>query len=104
MVGSRAFERSNGRRRERNRGGHSNREVGALVERCAGELDLARRNSMLRDIMRAVAEERPIVPVGIADDVYAIRDSSLWQPRENGDIRAEEITLAQRGSGDRVSR
>jgi len=86
---------------ESNRGGYSNREVDALIERSAGELDLTRRNSMLRDIMRAVAEERPIVPVGIADDVYAIRDSYLWQPREDGDIRAAEIAAVSASAGAR---
>jgi len=88
---------------ESNRGRYSNRELDALIERSAGELDLARRHSMLRDIMRAVAEQRPIVPVGIADDVYAIRDAYRWQPREDGDIRAAEIALAPRGPGRRDS-
>ena len=87
-----------------NRGRYSNRDLDALIERSAGELDLTRRNSMLRDIMRAVAEERPIVPVGIADDVYAIRDIYRWEPREDGDIRAAEITLAPRESRGRGPR
>jgi peptide/nickel transport system substrate-binding protein len=81
---------------------YSNPELDALIERSAGELDLARRSSMLREIMRRVAEERPLVPIGIVEDVYAIRNGYAWQPREDGDIRAAEITLAERG--DRVPR
>jgi hypothetical protein len=57
---------------------------------------------MLREIMRKVADERPLVPIGIVEDVYAIRNGYAWQPREDGDIRAAEITLAERG--DRAPR
>jgi hypothetical protein len=59
---------------------------------------------MLREIMRTVAQERPIVPIGIVDDVYAIRDRYRWQPREDGDIRAAEITLAARDGARAASR
>jgi peptide/nickel transport system substrate-binding protein len=83
---------------ESNDVGYSNPELDALIERSAGELDLSRRNSMLREIMRRVAEERPVVPIGIVDDVYAIRNTYGWQPREDGDIRAADITLAARES------
>jgi hypothetical protein len=47
---------------------------------------------MLREIMRKVADERPLVPIGIVEDVYAIRNGYAWQPREDGDIRAAEIS------------
>jgi peptide/nickel transport system substrate-binding protein len=83
---------------------YSNPALDALIERSAGELDLSRRSSMLREIMRTVAQERPIVPIGIVDDVYAIRDAYRWQPREDGDIRAAEISLAPRNSGRTGSR
>jgi peptide/nickel transport system substrate-binding protein len=83
---------------------YSNPALDALIERSAGELDLSRRSSMLREIMRTVAQERPIVPIGIVDDVYAIRDAYRWQPREDGDIRAAEISLALRNSGRTGSR
>jgi peptide/nickel transport system substrate-binding protein len=89
---------------ESNDVGYSNLALDALIESSAGELDLSRRNSMLREIMRKVAEERPIVPIGIVDDVYAIRDGYGWQPREDGDIRAADITLAARESGRAASR
>ena len=89
---------------ESNDVGYSNPALDALIERSAGELDLSRRHSMLREIMRTVAEERPIVPIGIVDDVYAIRDAYRWQPREDGDIRAAEIALAERASGRHASR
>jgi peptide/nickel transport system substrate-binding protein len=89
---------------ESNDVGYSNPALDALIERSAEELDLSRRDSMLREIMRTVAQERPIVPIGIVDDVYAIRDRYRWQPREDGDIRAAEITLAARDGARAASR
>jgi len=77
---------------ESNAVGYSNPALDALIDLSAGELDLTRRNSMLRGIMRTIAEERPLVPIGIADEVYAIRNTYGWQPREDGDIRAAEIS------------
>ena len=87
---------------EWNSGGYSNPALDEMIERSAGELDLARRNGMLREIMRTVADERPIVSLGIEEDVYAIRKAYRWRPREDGDIRAAEIALADRARRERA--
>lgn len=78
---------------EGNSGGYSNPELDAAIERSAQELDVSRRSEMLREIMRTVARERPIVPIGIGEDAYAIRGAYRWQPREDGDIRVAEIAV-----------
>jgi len=56
----------------------------------------------VREIMRRVAELRPIIPLVVAVDVYATRRDVVWEPRDDSDIRAAEIGLTAAGPTDRA--
>jgi peptide/nickel transport system substrate-binding protein len=77
-----------------NSGGYSNRDLDAAIERSAVELDVRARSEDLKHIMAVVHDERPIIPLDIEEDAYAIRPDYLWEPRDDSDIRAMEIRAA----------
>jgi peptide/nickel transport system substrate-binding protein len=77
-----------------NSGNFTNRELDEAIESCAVELAVARRSEMLKRIMATIHEERPVIPLDIEEDAYAIRKDYRWEPRDDSDIRAAEIAPA----------
>ena len=81
---------------ETNHGGYSNREIDAAIEASAEEQSVSSRSDMLRSIMARIADERPLIPLDIDDDVFVHGKEIEWQPRGDSDIRAAEISPAPR--------
>ena len=77
-----------------NAGNYSNRELDEAIETCAVELAVTRRGEMLNRILATIHEDRPVIPLDIEEDTYAIRKEYRWEPRDDSDIRAAEIAPA----------
>lgn len=80
---------------EANAGGYANPAIDVEIDRSMSEPDVARRNTMLREVMREVAEDRPLVPLVVEEQAFAIRREFRWRPRENASIRVAEISLVR---------
>jgi peptide/nickel transport system substrate-binding protein len=59
---------------------YSNALLDHLIERADQELDPASRRSTLESAMRLVADEVPVVPLVVRNDLYAIRKDLAWRP------------------------
>lgn len=78
-----------------NYGAFSHPRLDQLTDENLKVFDPKRRLEMLQAALRIVAEERPLIPLFVSDDLYLVSERVRWQPPVNGVVRVAEISLAQ---------
>ncbi len=74
-----------------NDGGYSDRDADRLIEASSGELNMARRRSLLQGVMAIARRDLPWIPLYVEQEVFAFRDSLSWEPRSDNFVIASEI-------------
>jgi len=69
-----------------NYGHYSNPKIDAVAEQNAAILDPSDRQRRLQEAMVLVMDELPVLPLYVADDVYALRPGLSFVPRPDGEI------------------
>lgn len=82
-----------------NYGAFANPVVDQLANENLRVFDPRRRLEMLQQALRVVAEERPLLPLFVSDDLYLISESVRWEPTVNGLVRLRDIGLAPGAPG-----
>lgn len=82
-----------------NHGGYSNRVVDQLANENLRVFDPRRRLDMLQRALRIVAEERPLLPLFVSDDLYLISEAIRWEPAVNGLVQLRDIGFAPAAGG-----
>jgi len=63
----------------------------AEIDASAEIVEMEKRHATLQKLIRTVVEEVFWVPLYIDEDVYALRDDLLWQPRSDSYVLAQEV-------------
>ncbi len=74
-----------------NYGGWSNAEIDRIAERNGAELDTRKRQTMLREAATLSMRELPVIPLYVADDVYAVREGISLKLRADSEIRLVDL-------------
>jgi peptide/nickel transport system substrate-binding protein len=77
-----------------NAGAYASPRVDQLTGEYLKVFDPKRRLEMLQAALRVVAEERPLIPLFVSDDLYVVADRIRWQPAVNGVVRVADISFA----------
>ncbi|MEW6364835.1 MAG: ABC transporter substrate-binding protein [Acidobacteriota bacterium] len=77
-----------------NYGRYRNPTIDRAIEDCAKAIDPQERKRSMQEIMRALVEDLPWIPLYADMDLYAISNAYSWQPRCDGSVLAQEIALA----------
>lgn len=70
---------------------YENPEFDSLVERSGQIAVMGQRQAILQQAMRVAMADLPMIPLWIANRVYAIRREIEWQPRLDGMVYAYEM-------------
>ena len=82
-----------------NYGAYANAIVDQLANENLRVFDPRRRLEMLQRALRIVAEERPLVPLFVSDDLYLISDTIRWQPTVNNVVQLRDIGFVPAAAG-----
>ncbi len=74
-----------------NLGRYSNKRVDEIAARNTTILDTVERQRRLQGAMRLLMEELPVLPLYVADDVYAVRRGLRFRPRADGEIWLPDV-------------
>jgi peptide/nickel transport system substrate-binding protein len=74
-----------------NYGHYSNPKIDAVAEENAAILDPTDRQRRLQEATTLVMEELPVLPLYVADDVYAVREGISFLPRPDGEIWLPDV-------------
>jgi len=77
-----------------NAGAFSNPRVDQLTDEYLKVFDPKRRLEMLQAALRIAAQERPLIPLFVSDDLYVVADRIRWRPAVNGVVRVADISFA----------
>jgi peptide/nickel transport system substrate-binding protein len=72
---------------------YSNPEIDKLTDQARGELDVAKRKALYKQIAIILHEEAPWIVMFEYEDLYATSKRLHWQPRGDENIRAYEMSL-----------
>jgi peptide/nickel transport system substrate-binding protein len=82
-----------------NYGAYSNAVVDQLANENLRVFDPRRRLEMLQRALRIVAEERPLLPLFVSDDLYLISENIRWEPTANGTVRLRDVGFVPAAGG-----
>ncbi|MCI0416494.1 ABC transporter substrate-binding protein [bacterium] len=74
-----------------NYGRYSNPELDSICERHNQVLSDRERKKMLHRAAEIVIQDVPVIPVFMEDDLYALKDSLVFEPRAEGQIRIFDV-------------
>ncbi len=74
-----------------NYGHYSNPKIDAVAEQNAAILDPTDRQRRLQEAATLVMEELPVLPLYVADDIYAVREGISFLPRPDGEIWLPDV-------------
>lgn len=77
-----------------NVGDFANERLDQLTDEYLKVFDPKRRLEMLQAALRIAAEERPVVPLFVSDDLYLVSDRVRWEPPVNGVVRVSDVSFA----------
>jgi peptide/nickel transport system substrate-binding protein len=72
---------------------YSNPEIDKLADQARGELDVAKRKALYKQIATILHEEAPWIVMFEYEDLYGTSKRLHWQPRGDENIRAYEMSL-----------
>ncbi len=78
-----------------NYGGYSNPELDRICEQHNQVLSDRERKKMLNRAAEIVMQDLPVIPVFMEDDLYALKDSLVFEPRAEGQIRIFDVKHKQ---------
>ncbi len=76
-----------------NRGSYSNPEVDALVDKADSTPDIAQRDAYLQEATKILMADIPMIPVHYEQDIYAVRDGVMLEPRVDKFIWAFDMDV-----------
>jgi peptide/nickel transport system substrate-binding protein len=74
-----------------NDGEYSNKTLDSLIEESASILDMERRRPILQQAMTVTTQDLALVPLYVDQDVFAVKDSYAWTPRNDNFVLAAEV-------------
>ncbi len=77
-----------------NIGAFSHSRLDQLSDENPKVFDPKRRLEMLQQALRLAAEERPLIPLFVSDDLYLVSDRIRWEPPVNGAVRVSQVSFA----------
>ena len=79
-----------------NHNAYSNPTLDRLIEAVGGARRLQERQQLLQRCAQLALQDLPLIPLYVADDIYAVRPGIDWRPRLDGRIFAKDV---RRGGG-----
>lgn len=73
--------------------GYGNPELDRLIERAGSLPSMEMRLGVLKEAMRLVARDRPLLPLYTPFNAYGVRDGVEWKPRLDGFFRGFEASI-----------
>ena len=71
--------------------GYSNPQMDSKIRQYLVTFDAEPRRQILRELMEAAAEDLPLIPLLQRYDFYGVSEQLEWQPRQDGNLRANEM-------------
>lgn len=77
-----------------NWGGYSNPALDRLIEQSGEVLDSRERMDLLHRSMRLALDDMPLIPLYVRNRTYGHRSGLVFQPRQDGRIKLDELAWA----------